>query len=380
MPIARCQYNGELLTDITQFTIVQTLFNNPNNANMAHLANLDTLIENILFHDKIFIIGTTKFGKDFEIRIPHILNDMIDKKVVEIYPPNFCDGETEFISLYEEISQNICPDTLETFYSRNKDIERELKIYDSYFKYGKQKGTIELAKLVGVSREHDISLLAHLVRTNVHFKCLHEIEKKINGRISYTPHTARVPLVKEICDRYENRVMPIAQIILKEMGDLEKAKVNKLNIYGSMLEFDMPYLTTMVLSQCTNKVDLFDELLSIRNDGKVRKFKKWCNKFQEAVFNNDRDTMEKCYNQLESLQARKSVKEILRTVPKIDLSLTMGGITLEPLAPLMGSLSYLIDYWNTKDLIYLSDLKNKSKNIGCSKSEYEKFFRTKFKI
>ena len=99
-----------------------------------------------------------------------------------------------------------------------------MKIYDDYFGFGNQAEAVRLAKQAGVNNERDISLYAHLVRTNIHIKSLHEIEEKSGRKIPYLPHISRVLLVNKICDIYEDRRLPIARKIIKKLELSERER------------------------------------------------------------------------------------------------------------------------------------------------------------
>lgn len=382
--IPESHYNGEILTDITSFAIVQTLFDKPEEVNLFQLMDLESLIESLLFHEKILIVGPTRFGYDFEVKTPQILEDLIEKDVVEVYSPEFCSGVKDFSTLFDEMRNLIYPERIETLYSSNKEIENDLKIYDAYFGFSKQVGSLQLAKQVGVINEPAISLCAHLVRTNVHIKSLHEIEKKSDRKISYSPHMARVSLLNEICNLYESKRLPIARKIIERAELSERQRREALNqTYGSRLELDIPILTTRILSQCRKVPDILDEVLTLRKNSKVRKYRNWCNKFQEAIYSDDRKNIEKYDKQLEAISSEvfeRASKVHLRSIPQMDLSLGEDNIALGVLQLISAGYNHLMKYLRRRDIIFLIDLKNRLKNIKHSKDEFEKVFKVKLKI
>jgi len=360
--IPKSHYTGEILTDITSFAIVQTLFDKPEEANLFQFMNLEAVIVSLLFHEKIWIVGPTRFGYDFEVKIPQILKDLIEKDVIEVYSPEFCSDVKDFSSLFDEMRNLIHPNRIETLYSSNKEIENDLKIYELYFGYGKQEGSKELAKQVGVIKEPDISLCAHLVRTNVHIKSLREIEKKSERKISYLPHMARVSLFNEIYNHYyEKKRLPIAKIIIESAELSERKKRKALNqTYGSTLELDIPVLTTMILSQCKKESDILDEVLILRKNTKVRRYRNWCNKFQEAIYNDDYKNIEKYHKQLDAITSEyseKASKVHLRSIPQMDLSLREDNIALGVQQLIFAGFNNLMKYLRRRDIIFLNDLK-----------------------
>lgn len=377
----RNRYDGEILTDITSFSIAQNFLDNPKEADLFQLMNLESLIETLLFHEKIFIIGPTRFGADFNVPVPSILENLVEKRVIEEYQPDFCSGKNELNALFKETINFIHPDTIETFYSKHKEIEQEINDYTSYVNYGRQKGTIELAKTVGITEEQEINLLAHLLRTNIHFKSLHKLEKKKGKMISYSPHMARMSLVDELCNRYDNRVMPIANRVMAELKEYDKTMKSEWNIQtGSKFELDIPLLAPWVFSQCRKLDDVLDEALNIKKTSEVTKFRNWCIKYQEAIYNEDIPTMRKYRSEFEAVKSMGSIKQILRDAHQIDFSLGEGGdINLTASGIISRGLSYAVNKWKTKDLIFLTNIKNRSENIGYSKGHLERVFKIRLK-
>ena len=381
--IQKICYNGEILTDITSFTMVQNLFDKPEKANLFHLMNLESVIETLLFHEKIWIIGPTHFGHDFEVKIPQILNDLIEKDVIKVYSPDFCSGVKELSTILDEMRKLAYPKTIETLYSSHKEIKNDLKIYDSFFGYGKQPGSIELAKKVGITDKNAISLYAHLVRTNVNIKSLHELKKKDNTEISYAPHMARISLLKEICNLYENNRLPIVREIIKKMELSEKQRREYLNqTYSSTFELDIPILATIIFSQCKKVSDILDETLILRKSNEVGKFRNWCNRLEEGIYNNDIETIEKYDHQLKTAKifevASKNI--FLKNMPQMDFSVGDDNITPSFSGLFLFGGKMVMKYLNRRDLIFLIDLKNRLKNVNHSKDEFEKVFGTKLKI
>lgn len=278
------EYEGEILTDITSFSVVQSLIENPKDASMFQLMNLESIIETFLFHERILIVGPTHFGFKFTVPVPQLLQDLIDKKVVEVYNPSFCSGKEDFIRLCKETYEFLGSDTIGAFYSKHQGIDKEINSYTTYVNYGKQQGSIKLASYFGVTNEQEINLMAHLLRTYIHFKCLHEIEESRKRKISYSPHMARTTLVEEMCKRYENRMKPLARRLMEQMNLSDKEIEKSYNeIYGSEFMLDLPILMPWVLSQCRRTEDILDELLSLRDENEVRKYRKWCTGFQDAI-------------------------------------------------------------------------------------------------
>jgi hypothetical protein len=374
------QYKGEILTDITSFSVVQPLIENPNEASLFQLMNLESIIETFLFHEKILIVGPTYFGSKFTVPVPQLLQDLIDKKIVEVYNPSFCSGKDDFIRLCKETYNFLDSENISAFYSKHKEIEKEINSYTTYVNYGKQEGSIKLASYFGVTNEHEINLMAHLLRTYIHFKCLHEIENWKKRKISYSPHMARTTLVEEMCNRYENRMKPIARRLMEQMNISDKEIETYYNeIYGSQFILNIPILMPWVLSQCRRTEDILDELLILRDENEVRKYRKWCTGFQNAIYNCDKDKINKYHNEFKTIEAMLRTQKMRSVIP-IDFSIADDntlGITGSGI--ISNALGYIWNTWKTRDLVLLNSVKARSDSIGYSKEKFEGEFKIKLK-
>lgn len=373
------QYRGEILTDITSFSVVQPLIENPSEANLFQLLNLEHIIETFLFHNKIIIVGPTYFGYKFTVPVPQFLQDLIDKKVVKVHNPSFCSGKEEFIQLCTEAYKFLGSDNVATFYSKHKGIEKEINSYTSYVNYGKQEGSKQLARTFGVTNEQEINLMAHLLRTYIHFKCLHEIEHRNKNKISYSPHMARTALVEEMCKRYENRMKPIARRLLEQM-ELSDKEIEKYynEIYGTEFVLDLPILMPWVLSQCRRTEDILDELLILREDYNVRKYRNWCTGFQDAIYNNDKEKINKYHNEFKTIESMLRAQKMKSVIP-IDFSISDDNIDITISGIVSNALKYTWNAWKTRDLVLFNDIKTRSENIGYSKEKFEEAFKIKLK-
>jgi hypothetical protein len=144
-------------------------------------------------------------------------------------------------------------------------------------------------------------------------------------------------------------------------------------------------LATIIFSQCNKVSDILDETLILRKSNEVGKFRNWCNRLEEGIYNNDMETIEKYDHQLKAAEifevASKNIS--LKNMPQMDFSVGEDNINLSVSGLLsvgVVGVKKLIKYLNRRDLIFLVDLKNRLKNVKYSKDEFEKVFGTKLKI
>ena len=82
-------YEGEILIDITSFAVAQNFFDKPEKAKLFHLVDIESIIEALLFHDRILVLEPTGFGDDVDIQIPRILAELVKEDLIERYSPEF---------------------------------------------------------------------------------------------------------------------------------------------------------------------------------------------------------------------------------------------------------------------------------------------------
>jgi hypothetical protein len=147
-----------------------------------------------------------------------------------------------------------------------------------------------------------------------------------------------------------------------------------------LYQFSRKTITPWVLSQCSKIDDIFDEILNIKNTSEVVKFRNWCIGFQEAIYNDDIPTMKKYSNQFEAVKSKGSIRQIIRDVPSIDFNLGESvDMNLAVSRIFSNVLNFTEKCWKTKDLIFLTNIKNFNENNGYSRDRLEKEFQIRLK-
>lgn len=379
-------YEGEILIDITSFAVAQNFFDKPEKAKLFHLVDIESIIEALLFHDRILVLEPTGFGDDVDIQIPRILAELVEEDIIERYSPEFHTTRPEELSvLLEEIPELRNSQRIEIIYLNAFQSYKELaKIYDYQFKVHEQTKFIRQLKQEGITNESLAPLYGQLTQIKIYIKCLHSLDNK-GRRVPYLPHSARVSLVKEIDNLYESKRLPIARKIIKEMELSVEQEREALNqTYGSQLELKLPILTTLILSMCKKSSDILDETLNMRRSLKLKRFRNWCNKLQNAIYNDNIKTIKKYDQQLRTVFSELFEKPpqnvLLKSAPQIAFSLKEGN-TASTLSNLSSNgYEYLIKYLRRRNLMFLVDLKNRLDGIKHSLDEFERVSKAKLKI
>lgn len=387
------QYKGDVLSNITTFGIVQNLLDKPKKARLFHLIDLETVVEALLFHERVLVMEPKSVVEDVEVRMPNIATELIAKKIMEKYSPKFDTTYMEELSsLFKEAPELRNSRLVKTIYSKEfgDRLEELATLYFPMFRIREQTAFPEFLECLqknGVTDKSVIPLYIQLLQTRLYMKCLHSMEK--TGRLMpYLPHIGRVSLTKWMVDLYESRTLPVARQIVREMGLSERQKIEALNrTHGSTLELDLPILTTVVLSQCNGPSDILDEILNMRKDSKVGRFRDCCNRFQNAIYSNDRRTIEKYDQRLKTVlselyetQPRNGItSQILKSIPKIVFDIIKTNIP-SILLKLAGSSDALLEYLGKRDLLFLGDLHKRLYSVKRSTDEFERVFKVKLKL
>lgn len=372
------RYEGEILTDITSFAVAQNFFDKPKKAKLFHLVDIESIIEALLFHERILVLEPTGFGDDVDIRIPQILAELVEDGVVEIYSPEFHTTRPEELSiLLEEIPELRNPQMIETIYLNTFQGYKELtQLYEHQFKVCEQTKFIRQLKQEGITNESLAPLYGQLTQTKIYVKCLHSLGSQ-GRRVLYLPHSARVSLVKEMDNLYESKGLPIVRKIIKKMELSVEQEREALNqTYGSQSELKLPILTTALLSQCKKPSDILDKTLNMRESTKIKRFRNWCNKLQTAIYNDDIKTIKKYDRQLRTvfseLFEEPPKNALLKSVPQIAFSFKEGNIVSTLPNLLSNGYECLIRYLRRRNLMFLVELKNRLDGIKRSLDEFER--------
>jgi len=239
-------------------------------------------------------------------------------------------------------------------------------------------------KQEGIADESVAPLYGQLAQIGIYIKSLHSLDSQ-GRRVPYMPHSARVSLVKEIDNLYEARNLPVVRRILREMELSVRQEREVLNqTYGSQLELTLPLLTAVVLSRCKKPSDILDETLNMRRSLQARRFRNWCSKLQNAIYENDVKAVKEYHRQLRTVLSElfeePSGSRLLRSIPRIAFSLSKGRIDSALMDLLSHGYEYLLRYLGRRDLMFLVGLKDRSDGIKRSLDEFERVSGAKLKM
>ena len=178
--------------------------------------------------------------------------------------------------------------TLKRFFRKSRDINRinfgfgkKLDMYSNYYRQ------LYAPDLVSQDEYEDALNLA-LYRTNLALEF-----SKFYG-MPYFPHSAKLPL---LIWKVNNRTDLF--FARKAVDYLSKEISNKYS-YNN-LSIEIPPLLLMVLSKCEKPEDIYDTTLELRNESKVRRFRKWCAKLDIASRENNVNEIRKAWSKIENI-------------------------------------------------------------------------------
>lgn len=379
-------YRGEVFADITSFAVAQDFLDKPEKAKLLHLIDTESIIEALLFHERILVLEPTGFGDDVDIRMPQILTELAEEGLVERYVPDFQTTRSEQLSLLlEEIPELRNPQAMKTIYlDAFQDYKQLAQVYEHRFRVPEQTRFMRQLKQEGIADESVAPLYGQLAQIGIYIKSLHSLDSQ-GRRVPYMPHSARVSLVKEIDNLYEARNLPVVRRILREMELSVRQEREVLNqTYGSQLELTLPLLTAVVLSRCKKPSDILDETLNMRRSLQARRFRNWCSKLQNAIYENDVKAVKEYHRQLRTVLSElfeePSGSRLLRSIPRIAFSLSKGRIDSALMDLLSHGYEYLLRYLGRRDLMFLVGLKDRSDGIKRSLDEFERVSGAKLKM
>lgn len=392
---------AEVLTDTTTFTLAQQIFDNPGKTHLNQLRNLDAMIKYLMFYDTVWIIPPTVFGANIHVNTPPLVSTFIDSGIVKEYPPKFYSNTVDFLKdQYEDLKSLIAPNSLKNFCVSHKEIQSDLREYESYYHFSSQKEVQELAHEVGIRDCHLIPPVVHLVRSQIYLQTVQEMKGNSNTVITYSPHFMRASIVDGLLDIRKNKLQELFDSVFKELESRERAEREYYSrTYGIRVELDLPILTTTVLDQCTCKDDVVDEIISLRKEKDTKSIRDFFGKIQIAVEDGDFDAIKRYDRRLrellDKLQINSSTHDVLHGMPVfpprflMDVGMTAAGLftfaaTADPegavtaVGGVSGGVTDLREYLSRRDTkrdtIFLANLKQKVDNINCSRDEFRRVF------
>lgn len=284
-------YEGDVLTDITSFSLVQNIFSGSHEVNQLQIETLDTIVQLLVFYDNVWVIEPFTYGAKIEVKSQDILEQLIHEGVVRQFTQISCSNEIDFLAQFKEIEELIYPQSFEEYANTHKELVSNLEIYERNYGFSTQKGAQELANRVNLDYRF-IPLVTNMLRANFYFKYLQELKEKEKKSVVYSPNVIRAPLTDEIINRQQRRLEHSINKILhdqiKNIESIKKREMEAINkdLYTSF-RMDLPLLTSIILKQCKNRDDFFEEVIKLKRDKSARKLRQWLKKLQNALFTED---------------------------------------------------------------------------------------------
>jgi hypothetical protein len=403
--IQELKYEGDVLTDITSFSMVQNILDGNNKTiNYSQVESLESIIQLLVFFDNIWIVEPSMYGVDFGIEGQGILTSLLNEDIIKSFPPKLnSDHQTDFKTQYREIEEIISTSSahpsFDEYYHMHTKIAHDLKIYDDNFALTKNPKAIELAKMAKLNPDY-IPLCANLLRCNYYFKLIQQMRSEEGKLFTYCPNSLRTSLVEDIISHQNTKISNHITKILQEHLNSIKISENERRKHLAQRTFsdytlELPLLTSIIVNECKNRNDFFDTILKWRNDRSAERIRSWLKKVQDDI-SNERMTnltkhIEKMDESSESLGVKSSNKAKFVSC-LTDTSLLEGSaqtmLTGNPLPAAAGASKsfgekYLIPYLNlylNRDLFLFLKMKREAQKISFNKEKFDRLFNVKLQL
>jgi hypothetical protein len=376
-------YKGEILKDLSSFTFTQQLLEKRSGEEFF-LIDLDSLIESILLYEKILVMPTT-YPNEFTPPLPPILKELTRRGLVDMCLPTFPCGKDDLSIFLKEVIQLVPKEKVVKIYQHRK-IQDLIKCYDINFQISTNPEIVKLARGAGIREKKIIPIYSLLVRTHIHMKYIHEMGEKQKRKVPYSPSIMRM-LMETMIDSYRTRGLSLFTKILKKLELGKELEIEALNQFQtSFIKLRLPVLTGIILPQCKEPWDVFEVALDLRDEKKVKRFREFLTVYQNAIYENDKEIIEKYEKKLK--EAYVDLKEeyksgtILRRIRIIPLLLTLFGLATQNIPSIFSGLAAstepfinsLIKYFKRRNLIFLYELKEKEQVLANLDKEIERVF------
>jgi hypothetical protein len=399
-PNPKVKYDGDVFTDITSFSMIQNIFDGQTEINRMHVETLDSIIQLLIFYDNIWTVEPFIYGGKIEIDSQEILNTLIQKKVVKQLPQNNSDTHESFRSQFSEVLEIIHPYSLEQYNKMHSEITANLRQYEKNFSLTQHEKAKELADSINLDHRL-IPLAANLLRTNYYFKTIQRMKKENNKIVTYCPNVLRSPLVTEIIKHQAQKNKPrIDEIIRKQINLIALSEKDRREFLSQgknrEFELELPVLTGIIVDQCKNKDDFFDQILAWRKDRYAIRMRKLLNQIQIDINNNNTGNYDKYNEKLDNLLQTFKAKSTFKanfvsclTNPSVLAGLIAGStaffISGDPSSVIPGAvpaatsaaLVPLSKFVLNRDLYLLFKMREKAKITSFETEKFEKLFDVK---
>lgn len=382
------KYDGDVVTDITSFSMVQNIFEGQKKITRSQIETLDSIIQLLVFYDNVWIVEPFTYGGSLDINSQEILNTLIQKKVIKPFPQIGSSTRTDFESQFKEIQEIIHPLTLEDYERAHSDIASDLQTYEENFGLMKHEKVKDLADLVHLDYSL-IPLTANLLRANFYFKLIQQMKKESNKIVTYSPNVLRTSLVDDIIYHRKKRVNDEINRVLRDcinkIKDFEVKEVEKLNnTFYTDFELELPLLTALILDQCNSRADFLDQVLLMRDDSDAVRMRSWIKDFQLDLARGDRKRLKEYLAQLDEIMKNLEVTQsnkakLINIISKPSWVEASSSAALGNVLPLafqsikeIGDAS--VNYSLKRDFYLLFKMRRDAEKISFSKSKFEELF------
>lgn len=398
------RYDGDVLTDVTSFSMVQNIFNGEKRSiNNSQLKTLDSIVQILIFYDNIWTIKPALFGVNIETNDQMVLNTLIEKDVVKQTPEYETYTELDFNAQCEQIKKNIIgsdsfsiAESIKQYYNNHPEIAKDLEIYDKNFEVAKNPNAIEFGRQANLEKKY-LPLCANMLRTNYYLNQIQQIKRKNQKMFVYSPNILRNSLVADIikCKSECKSAKQIHSIDLlsKSIGTIEKQVCEARNSIGAKsfqansFNLELPLMTAIIVEDCKTKEDFIDEILEWRKDNDAKKLRGWLKQFQGDICNRNMESMEKNADMLQdfltSIEATSTSKASV--VTRINRTVSEGSAIVQgnpvPLAAKVFEeiVQPAINNYMTRDLFLFMRMSKKGKYLRTIKSDFEDLFDVEIK-
>jgi hypothetical protein len=378
-------YKGEILKDLTSFTFAQQLLDKRGGEGFF-LIDLDSIIESLLFHTKILVIPPTYPNGFTPPPLPPIIEELTKRGLVDICLPTFPCGKDDLSIFLKETIQLVPQRKVAKIYQEHRKIQDLIKCYDTNFQISTNPEIVKLAREAGIRQKKIIPLYSLLVRTHIHMKYIHERGEKEERKVPYSPSIMRI-LMETMIDSYRTRGLSLFTQILKKLEFRKEMEIEALNQFQtSFIKLRLPLLTGMILPHCKEPWDVLEVASNLRNEKKVRRFREFLTVYQNAIYENDRELIEKCEKQLGEVYVDLNEEyrggTVLRRIKIIPLLITLFGIATQNIPSIFSGLASsmepflnsLLRYFRRRNLVFLYELKEKERILANFDKETERIF------
>jgi hypothetical protein len=387
--VQEIKYDGDVLTDVTSFSMVQNIFDGKKEINKSQIESLDSIIQLLVFYDNIWIIKPALFGVDITTETQGVLNDLIQNKVIQKIPEFNIDNQADFETQYNEIEKIISPLSIEEYYDQNNVIANDLQVYNENFNVAQNPKALEFGRLAHLDEKY-LPLCANLLRSNHYLKQIQQIKQNEGKIVTYSPNILRTSLVRDIVEQRDDNINRLLrEQIAKIESPVKEGREYLTQRTHKNFDLELPLLTSIIVSECKNKEDFIPRILAWRKDGDAIKVRGWLKQVQGDICNN---RMEKIYahiNKLDdytkSIEAKSTTKANLASYlsdPAFIDGTAASAITSNPIPMAAGVvhsagknfLKPLMDNYKNRDLFLFMKMKEKAAKNTCEKEQFERIF------